>query len=323
MDNSNGEVSILVLDECEAETYWMPEPSQGYATILLSPLTSACNAFSVGTHLVPVGGELPERCFARGDFTLYVDQGDAVVMLDGIAETVTQGDTIVIARQTIHSVTNTGELALRLVWFCIPSGYERLIRESGEKKIDESRPVSSGATGKAAGRDYYQGVAEIGSFTPAKGQSVVVREADRVSYWQCMPAQGYADMIISPHNYASNSFAVGAQRLFPGAAIPPHAHSRNEELLFVTDGHGYVVTDTGKKPIKKGNAVFAGRFAKHGFVAADDNPLEVVWIFSPPELETVLTAMGRRRTPGEEPPDPFMPPANILDILNNGGFAAM
>lgn len=321
--NRADEGPTLVLDEAESESYWMPKSSEGYATILLCAESSACNAYSVGTHVVPVGGGLPQRCFARGDFVVYIDEGQATITLDGTAEAVTKGDTLVAARQVTHSISNTGNEELRLLWFCIPGGYEKLIRKFGKKKTGEQRPTFDAKPGFDTTLDYYQGIKEIGSLVPTKGQSLVIREADRKSFWQSLPAHGYADMIISPHNYTSNSFAIGAQKLLPGAAIPPHAHSRNEELLFVTQGSGYAITETEKIPLKRGQALFVGRYAKHGFLADADNSLEVVWIFSPPELETVLAGMGRPRIPGEDAPEPFIPPANIMKILDHGGFASM
>jgi len=321
--NRADEGPTMILDESQAEAYWMPKASEGYATIMLSAQNSACNAYSVGTHVVPVGGALPTRCFVRGDFVIYVDDGQATVLLDGVEEAVTKGDTLVVARQVTHSILNSGKEELRLLWFCIPGGYEKLIQAFGKKKTTEQRPEFDPKPGSDTATDYYLGVRDIGSLVPSKGRSLVVREADRKSFWQSLPAHGYADMIVSPHNYVSNSFAIGAQRLLPGAAIPLHSHTRNEELLFVTHGSGYAVTETQKIPIKRGNAMFVGRFAKHGFGADEDNDLEVVWIFSPPELETVLSAMGKPRTPGEDAPKPFIPPPNLMKILSNGGFATM
>jgi len=314
----------LTLDENQSESYWMPNTSEGYATIMLSPESSPCNAYSVGTHVIPGGGALPKRCFARGDFVIYVDGGTTKIVLDGTEEILEQGDTVVVSRQVTHSIiNNSADNELRILWFCIPSGYESLIRSFGKKKTGSERPIFDAPSGSSTAKDYYQGVKEIGALVPLKGQSLVIREVDRKSFWQSVPAQGYADMIISPHNYTSNSFAIGAQVLLPGASIPVHCHRRNEELLYVTGGSGYLVTDEGNIPIRPGNAVFVGRFARHGFLADKDNTLEVVWIFSPPELETVLAGMGTLRTPGEDAPAPFIPPSNIMHILKHGGFATM
>ncbi len=316
---------IRILDDAQAESYWLPRASQGYATILLCPESSACNAYSAGTHVVPPGGALPERRFARGDFIVHVLAGEAVATLDGAEERVGPGDTVVVGRQVTHQVANAGDGELRLLWFSVPTGYERLLRSGGRARAptETTRPDLPDAPEQEAALDYYQGPAEIGARAPGKGQAMVVREADRQSYWQSLPAVGYADAIVSPHNYASNAFAVGAQTLYPKASIPPHAHRRNEELLFVTEGSGFAVTGSGEIPIRPGNAVFAGRHALHGFTAADHDRLTVVWIFSPPELETVLAALGAPRIPGEEAPEPFMPPDNVLEILEQGGFAPL
>ena len=314
---------LVLLEESRAEAYWLPAESEGYATILVSAASSPCNAFSMGTHVLPEGGALPERCFARGDFVLVVEEGKATIVLDGKEETLTGGDTVAVARQTPHRVFNAGVSELRLLWFCIPGGYEELLRRTGRRKTGDRRPDDHGAVAGDSLRDYYLGPEAIGSLVPGKGESLVVREAERTSFWQSMPARGYADMIVSPHNYSSNAFSIGAQTLLPGASIPSHAHSRNEELLFVTDGRGAAITEKGSLPIRRGNALFAGRYARHGFQADPDSSLTVVWIFSPPELETVLSAMGRLRSPGEAAPAPFPPPGNITEILANGGFAPM
>ena len=70
-----------------------------------------------------------------------------------------------------------------------------------------------------------------------KGQSFVVGPDAGESYWQPVPANGYADVRVSARNQAGNSrFSTGVQVIAPHSHIREHSHDAHEELLFFFEG---------------------------------------------------------------------------------------
>lgn len=314
------EVPVTLFPAAMVEHYWLPLPEQGHVAILLSPETSASNQMSAGVHHLPAGGALPEFAFQRSDFVLHLEAGEIILHLDGTPQPLSAGDTIAIGRHQRHRVEVGGDAPARLFWLSAPGGYERLLRGIGRRwRAGEVHP---GAIETPVPRDYYAGPAQLGHHAPQPGTHRLVRLADRMSYWQSLPSSGSVDILISPFNYTSNSFALGTQLLHPGSMIPPHAHRRNEELLYVLAGTGLALSDGGAQPIGPGDALFTGRYARHGIVASE-GPLSLLWVFSPPELEVALAETGIPRDPAEPPPPPFPPDPAMLGVFEKHSFAPL
>ena len=170
--------------------------------------------------------------------------------------------------------------------------------------------------------DYYSGTPALEGQEGSKGVAFVAAPEERLSFWQSLPTTGHADIILSPYNHPSNAFALGTQTLKPGAFIPPHAHTRNEELLFIAGGHGVCHLVDGEHPITIGDSLYVSQNCRHELRAAEDSELSLIWIMSPPGLEQVLCELGQPRQPDDAPPTPFPPPAEVFDILAAAGFAA-
>lgn len=314
------EVPVTLFPAAALESWWLPLPEQGHVAIVLSPGNSASNQLSAGVHHLPAGGSLPEYCFQRSDFTLHLEAGAVTVEIDGVGHDLEPGDTIAIGRHRRICVQVAPGAPARLFWLCAPGGYERLLRSIGRRR--HAGTAHPGPSDIAIPRDYYSGPTHLQSHRPQPGGHTLVRLTDRASYWQSLPSTGSVDILISPFNYGSNSFAVGTQRLEAGAMIPPHAHRRNEELLYVLAGSGLALDASGAYPIGLGDAVFTGRYARHGIVASD-GPLSLLWVFSPPELEVALAETGRPRIAGEAPPPPFPPAAEMLGVFEQHSFAPL
>jgi quercetin dioxygenase-like cupin family protein len=160
-----------------------------------------------------------------------------------------------------------------------------------------------------------------GSARADKGGAIVLGPEEGPSWWQPGPSNGYVTVMLSPLNCPSNNLSCGMQVIDPGCSLREHAHQRNEELLFVHEGHGYAVVDGQRHPVRPGSLVYAGRWTRHGLVNESDGPMKILWVFLPPGLETVLAALGVPRRPGEPRPAQVERPADVLDILARGWFA--
>jgi mannose-6-phosphate isomerase-like protein (cupin superfamily) len=154
-----------------------------------------------------------------------------------------------------------------------------------------------------------------------KGPAMVFGPDDGDSYWQPGPHFGYMNVTVSPRNHSSNQLSMGIQVIPPGCHVRPHAHARNDEVLFVYSGTGRCVIDGTSHAIEQGSTVVLGRYVEHSIHNDGPDDLKFFWLFTPPGLEQAVEYMGRRRTPGEAPPERFDRPADFARILAQAGYA--
>ena len=77
------------------------------------------------------------------------------------------------------------------------------------------------------------------SFAEPMGDCVAVARDQSISYWQPVPANGYADVIFSKDNVRTvNPFTMGLQTVPPGGTVRLHAHDVGEEVLYILSGEG-------------------------------------------------------------------------------------
>ena len=158
---------------------------------------------------------------------------------------------------------------------------------------------------------------------PERGVAQVVQPDEGESFWQPVPADGYAQVQVSRRNVASNDrFSAGVQVIAPGCFIREHCHDVHEELLFFFEGTGRVLVDGVEHPVKPGTMVYLGPMAKHKIINDGAGALKMTWMLMPGGLEDFFEAIGRRRRPGEAPPPSFPRPDNVAEIEANTVFAS-
>jgi mannose-6-phosphate isomerase-like protein (cupin superfamily) len=157
--------------------------------------------------------------------------------------------------------------------------------------------------------------------TLIKGPALVVGPDEGESFWQPAPHRGYMTVKVGPHNHPSNLFSMGIQVMPPGCHVRSHGHARNDEVLFFYEGKGRCVVDGETHAVEAGSTVVLGRYVEHSIHNDGDTDMKFFWVFSPPGLERVIEAGGRRRTPGEAPPETFDRPANLLQVAESAGWA--
>ena len=147
----------------------------------------------------------------------------------------------------------------------------------------------------------------------------VVQPDEGESFWQPVPANGYAEVRISHRKDPSiRSFAAGIQVIAPGSYIREHVHPAQEELLFFFEGHGEAVIDGQSHPLQPGTSVYVGPGHRHKFVnTSDQHDLKMSWVMIPggdDGLDDFFARIGRARKPGEPAPEPFARPADVEQI---------
>ena len=158
--------------------------------------------------------------------------------------------------------------------------------------------------------------------TEVKGALVYATRETEVSYWQPIPANGYASVAVSPHLVKmARDFSVGTQAIPPGGRVREHAHGSNEEVLHFISGTGFAVVDGKSYRLGPGVTLYFGQHVSHTFTNDGDEDLHWVWFMIPSGLETFFRDIGRPRKHGEPTPEPFERPANIDQIESSSVFA--
>ncbi len=150
---------------------------------------------------------------------------------------------------------------------------------------------------------------------PTKGQAFVVRPDEGESYWQPVPANGYAEVRVSQRNLNGDTrFSTGIQVIAPHSFIREHSHDAHEEFLFFYEGRGSVVVDGVEHDVVPGTTVYAGPLVTHKIINDGDEDLKMMWTLLPGGLEDFFEAIGRERQPGEPVPESFPRPDNVRQI---------
>jgi mannose-6-phosphate isomerase-like protein (cupin superfamily) len=153
-----------------------------------------------------------------------------------------------------------------------------------------------------------------------KGTALVLQPDEGPSYWQPMPANGYATVKISPDNCAGNFVSMGIQVIGPGSYVREHWHSKHEEILFCFEGSGEVLVDGVLHPFTPGTTVYVGRWVRHKINNTGAGELKMTWTYLPPGLQEFMAAIGQPRRAGEPAPAPFARPGDVLQIEKQAGF---
>jgi len=153
-----------------------------------------------------------------------------------------------------------------------------------------------------------------------RGHAVVVQPGDGPSYWQPVPANGHADPALHPAVTRFEGLSMGYQTIAPGGRIREHSHGDQVELQICFRGRGRVLVNGASHALVPGTACFLGYDVRHEILNEGDEDLVMLWIVSPPGLEHFFRAIGRPRRPGEEAPEPFARPVDVVAIERSLGL---
>lgn len=148
-----------------------------------------------------------------------------------------------------------------------------------------------------------------------RGAAFVVQPDEGQSYWQPVPANGYAEVLVSKRDDPSiGDLSAGIQVIAPDSYIREHQHGTEQELLFFFEGTGKVLVNGEEHPVRPGTMVYAGRQNSHKIINDTDTDLKMMWVLAPGGLEDFFEAIGRPRAAGEAAPEPFARPENVAEI---------
>lgn len=132
----------MVLGPDDGDSYWQPEPAHGYVTVKVSPFTLSSNSVSAGFQVIDPGGHIRAHAHERAEEMLFVWEGRGIAAVDGVEHPVEPGSLVYVDRFVEHSIINTGERQLKLLWIFIPPGLEDMLAAIGAPRIPgEPRPA--------------------------------------------------------------------------------------------------------------------------------------------------------------------------------------
>ena len=162
------------------------------------------------------------------------------------------------------------------------------------------------------------------SMNTTQRRYLVIRPGAEESYWQPVPANGFASVHVAPHLVEmQRAFSVGTQTVPPGGHVRLHAHAEAEEVLHIVHGHGKAIIEGDEHRLEPGTTIFLGPLQSHTLINDGTTELHWVWFFVPSGLEEFFKAIGRPCQPGEPAPAQFARPDDVLEIEANMGFTPL
>ena len=95
-------------------------------------------------------------------------------------------------------------------------------------------------------------------------------------------------LIVEPANSDTKEFLMGTVDVPPGSSIPYHAHTGEEEIMFVYEGRGIATVDGKEYKVSKGSVVLTPQGCQHGFTNTSTDNLSIAFFYSPPGIEKML-----------------------------------
>jgi quercetin dioxygenase-like cupin family protein len=160
----------------------------------------------------------------------------------------------------------------------------------------------------------------MGEQETIRGHAVVVQPGEAPSFWQPVPANGHADPTLTPASTGFPTLSMGYQTIAAGGRVREHSHGDQVELQICFSGRGHVLVDGKRHELVPGTACLLGYDVRHEIVNDGADELVMLWIITPPGLESFFEAIGRRRRPGEPSPAPFARPTDVIAIERTMGM---
>jgi quercetin dioxygenase-like cupin family protein len=123
--------------------------------------------------------------------------------------------------------------------------------------------------------------------TAAEG-TITVRALDSLPSFG---GEGFASRILADETVGVEHVSVGVVEFEPGARGSRHVRDV-EEIVFVLDGEGRVVTDDATYDLSTGQAAIIPPGVRHAHENVGDGPLRKLWIFAPPGPERAIRDRG-------------------------------
>ncbi len=100
---------------------------------------------------------------------------------------------------------------------------------------------------------------------------------------------------------SGGAYILYEQVLTPGAGVPPHVHTREDEVFFVLDGEVEFLAGDQTVIAKAGAVVHAPRDIPHAYKGAGEGVSRLMFMAMPADIESMFAQLAS--WPAGEPPD--------------------
>lgn len=97
------------------------------------------------------------------------------------------------------------------------------------------------------------------------------------------------------------AYILAEQTVPPGMGVPPHVHTREDEVFFVLEGEMEFVVGDQTVMGKAGDILHAPRGVPHGYKGAGSRPARARFMAIPGDIEVMFMEMAT--WPADTPPD--------------------
>lgn len=112
---------------------------------------------------------------------------------------------------------------------------------------------------------------------------------------------GIATTIKVTAAQSDGAYVLYEQVIPPGLGVPPHVHTREDEIFFVMDGEVEFLAGTEVVVARAGDIVHAPRNVPHAYKAIGESPATMRFLASPGDIEAMFAQLAS--WPADEPPD--------------------
>lgn len=109
-----------------------------------------------------------------------------------------------------------------------------------------------------------------------------IRVSDAAEWVTDGPSTRALKVLLSPAEQPVSRLAIGVMTLLPGNSSGLHQHAVTEEAWYIISGCGQVRIGDEVEAVEPGMVVLGPPGISHGFVNNGTQPLQALWIISPP-----------------------------------------
>jgi len=94
-------------------------------------------------------------------------------------------------------------------------------------------------------------------------------------------------MVVKPNDMGTKNVCAGTV-VYPGnTRIPPHAHEKEEGVLYVLEGEGNIYFNGKPEQIRKGTFMVIPKGVEHFIETTTDSGLKFIYVFTPPVIRKI------------------------------------
>ena len=123
-----------VLQPEDGQSFWQPLPSVGHVINKITPYSSPHDDFSMGIQVLEPGASIRKHAHERCREVLFCYSGSGWAEIDGVRHAVQPETMMLLGRGVQHTVHNTGDTQMRILWMISPAGLEDWFKALGRPR---------------------------------------------------------------------------------------------------------------------------------------------------------------------------------------------